>query len=271
MYSPILSIIRILPLFIWTFFCASMQFIFLLFGKKTVFIFYRLFFAGLVKIFGIKLSISGKIKKENVLYVSNHVSYIDIFLLGSLLDAFFVAKSEISKWPFISTLCRLGKTIFIDRESRFKAKNQVSIIKNNLKKGNNIILFPEGTSSDGKKVLPFKSSLLGTVEIDPRKNFFLQPVSITYIKLDGIPVDNKFRPFFAWFGKMDLIPHAWKFLGLGLSEVKITFHEEKEFSSFLNRKEATKYSFDCIASQVAENYKSVEVESKIKLYEFKYL
>ena len=124
-----------------------MQFIFLLFGKKTVFIFYRLFFAGLVKIFGIKLSISGKIKKENVLYVSNHVSYIDIFLLGSLLDAFFVAKSEISKWPFISTLCRLGKTIFIDRESRFKAKNQVSIIKNNLKKGNNIIISAGGSTA----------------------------------------------------------------------------------------------------------------------------
>ena len=137
--------------------------------------------------------------------------------------------------------------------------------------GYNVILFPEGTSSDGKKVLPFKSSLLGAIEFDSKNFFLIQPVSITYTKLDGIPVDNKFRPFFAWFGGMDLISHAWKFMGLGVSEVKINFHKAKEFSSFKDRKEATRYSFKCISSQVSENNKSIEIENKIKLYEFKCL
>ena len=88
-----------------------MQFIFLLFGKKTVFIFYRLFFAGLVKIFGIKLSISGKIKKRNVLYVSNHVSYIDIFLLGSLLDAFLLQNLKFQNGHLL--------VLFADLERQF--------------------------------------------------------------------------------------------------------------------------------------------------------
>ena len=70
---------------------------------------------------------------------------------------------------------------------------------------------------------------------------------------------------------MDLISHAWKFMGLGVSEVNINFHKAKEFSSFKNRKEATKYSFECISSQISENNKSIEIENKIKLYEFKCL
>ena len=271
LYSPGLSTLRIFPLVIWTIFCSFMQLFFFSLGKKKFFIFYRLFFKGLTKIFGIKIFYRGNLKKKNVLYVSNHVSYLDIILLASSMDGIFVAKSEISKWPLINKLCKLGKTIFVDRQNRLKAKEQTNFIGNNLKTGYNVILFPEGTSSDGKKVLPFKSSLFGTIESQSTKNFFLQPVSITYTKLDGIPVDNKFRPFFAWFGGMDLLSHAWKFMGLGVSEVKISFHRAKEFSSFKNRKEATRYSFDCISSQVSENNKSIEVENKIKLYEFKCL
>ncbi len=271
LYSPILSFLRIFPLTIWTIFCSFMQLIFFSLGKEKFFIFYRLFFKGLTKIFGIKIICKGNIEKNNVLYVSNHVSYLDIILLASSVDGVFVAKSEISKWPFINKLCRLGRTIFVERHNRLKAKEQNNFIGKNLNGGYNVILFPEGTSSDGKKVLPFKSSLLGTIEFESKKNFLLQPVSITYIKLDGIPVDNKFRPFFAWFGGMDLISHAWKFMGLGVSEVKINFHKAKAFSSFKNRKEATKYSFECISSQVSENNKSIEIDNKIKLYEFKCL
>ena len=61
------------------------------------------------------------------------------------------------------------------------------------------------------------------------QNFYLQPISISYSKLDGIPLETKFRPFFAWFGNMDLVSHAWKFLGLGFSEVNVNFHEPKNF------------------------------------------
>ena len=266
-----MSLLRLFPLFLWTLFCVFMQIIFFSFGKNKFFVFYKIFFRGLVKIFGIKVNCNGLQEKENVFFVSNHVSYLDIFLLGSLIDGFFIAKSEIKKWPLINNIARLGKTIFVDREKRFKVRDQMNVISETLEKGFNVILFPEGTSSDGTRVLPFKSSLFGVINSSSKKNFFLQPISITYTKLDGIPIDKKFRPFLAWFGGMDLLPHAWKFLGLGLSEVNINFHKSRKFSSFSNRKDATNFSYKCISDQIKNNYSTIETDNKIKLYEFKCL
>ena len=88
-------------------------------------------------------------------------------------------------------------------------------------------MFPEGTSSDGSKVLPFKSSLFSLTELKKFQEYKVHPITISYSKIDGMPVEKKFRPFFAWFGNMDLISHAWKFLGLGFSEVDIKFHAYK--------------------------------------------
>ena len=271
MYSPFLSFLRLFPLIFWTLFCSFMQAVFLLFGKKYFFIFFNIFFKGLVKILNIKLKFHGVPVKRNVLYVSNHISYIDIFILGSCLEGLFVAKSEISGWPLINKLCHLGGTIFIDREKRLNVRHQAEIINSNICSGNNIILFPEGTSSDGKQVLPFKSSLFSPIESKTKKKCFLQSISLTYSKLDNLPLDTKFLPFLAWYGRMDLISHAWKFLGLGECEVIVNFNKEKNFKEFKNRKEAAKFCFNTISEQLSENKKSVEIKEKIKLYEFKYL
>tara|TARA_B100000886_G_scaffold319882_1_gene260930 strand:+ start:853 stop:1602 length:750 start_codon:yes stop_codon:yes gene_type:complete len=248
-----------------------LQVIFAFFGRRYFFIFFKIFFKGLVKIMDIKVKFLGIPEKKNVLYVSNHISYIDIFILGSCLEGFFVAKSEISEWPLINKLCNLGGTIFIDRENRFSVKRQAELINSNICSGNNIILFPEGTSSDGKQVLPFKSSLFSVLELNNNKNCLLQSISITYSKLDNLPIDTNFLPFLAWFGKMDFITHIWKFLGLGNSEVIVNFNKGKKFSVFKDRKEAAKLCFDLISKQASDNKKSVEVENQIKLYEFKYL
>ena len=234
--------------------------------------FYKIFFKGLVKIFGIKVNIKGRQSKKNVLFVSNHISYLDIFVLCSSVDALFIAKSEIDSWPFINKMCALGRTIFVNRNDIIKVKGQMSRITSTLKTGYSVILFPEGTSSDGSKVLPFKTSLLGVIEDQDKdkysEEFYLQPISISYGKLDGIPIEIKFRPFFAWFGNMDLISHVWKFLGLGFSEVNVNFHEPKKFSHFKDRKHAAKYCHDKISSQISSDFQNLEVEKKIRLYEF---
>ena len=230
--------------------------------------FYKIFFKGLVKIFGIKVNIKGKQSKKKVLFVSNHTSYLDIFVLGSNVDGLFVAKSEIDSWPLINKMCALGRTIFVNRNDIRKVKDQMNQITKTLKSGYSVILFPEGTSSDGSKVLPFKSSLLGVIEEKVLEEFYLQPISISYSKLDGIPLEIKFRPFFAWFGNMDLLSHAWKFLGLGFSEVNVNFHEPKKFSHFKDRKQAAKYCHDKISLQISSNFQNLEVEKKIRLYEF---
>ena len=224
--------------------------------------FYKIFFKGLVKIFGIKVNIKGKKSKKNVLFVSNHISYLDIFVLGSSVDGLFVAKSEIDSWPFINKMCALGRTIFVNRNDIIKVKGQMNRITNTLKSGYSVILFPEGTSSDGSKVLPFKTSLLGVIEDKNPEEFYIQPISISYSKLDGIPLEIKFRPFFAWFGNMDLVSHAWKFLGLGFSEVNVNFHEPKKFSHFKDRKHAAKYCHDKISSQISTELSKLRSRKK---------
>ena len=120
----------------------------------------------------------------------------------------------------------------------------MKLIENSMIKGFNVILFPEGTSSDGSKVLKFKSSLFKLIDSENLKDFNLQPISITYNKLDGLPLDKFFRPFLAWFGAMDLLSHAWKFLGLGVSEVNVKFHNSKKFTSFSDRKNACNFCYE---------------------------
>ena len=116
--------------------------------------------------------------------------------------------------------------------------------------------------------MPFKSSLFGLIDSNIKEKFKIQPISIFYEKLDGTPVDRNFRPFFAWFGNMDLLPHAWQFLGLGLSEVKVKFHKPRKFSFFKNRKKAAEYCYNLIATQISKDFQSTEVEKKIRLNEF---
>jgi len=270
LYSPLLSILRIFPVIFWVIFCLPLHIISSSLFKND-FLFYNILFKGLVHLFGIKVKVSGKIEKNNVLFISNHISYLDIFILGSLTKAIFVAKSEIKSWPIINKIAAIGKTIFIDRSEVMKIRNQVEVLSNALKEGKNLILFPEGTSSDGSKVLPFKSSLFGLSDLYSYKKFKIQPISLTYSKLDGIPVERKFRPFFAWFGDMDLVSHAWQFLGLGLSEVNVHYHKSVPLKAFKNRKEASSYCFDIISEQVGINFKNTECQEKIKLYEFKLL
>ena len=99
----------------------------------------------------------------------------------------------------------------------------------------------------------------------------MQPVTLSYNKLDGIPVDLKYRPFLAWFGGMDLFSHAWKFLGLGGCEVDLKFHAPSKFCNFADRKIASAYSFKLISTQIFRNNNSKEVSSKVRLNEFKIL
>ena len=144
------------------------------------------------------------------MFISNHVSYIDITVLGSLVTASFVAKAEISKWPLFGLLARLQRTVFIERIGS-KAARHRDEISERLDRRDNLILFPEGTSDDGNGVLPFKSALFGVAERDAaERSLTLQPVSIAYTRLDGMPLGRALRPNFAWYGDMTLLPHLWE-------------------------------------------------------------
>ena len=164
LYSPLVSFLKLIILIIWTICVSFLQAITSSVSDKFFFFFYSLLFSGLTKIFGVKLKVSGKQKENKVLFVSNHISYLDILMLGSVVKGIFVAKSEIRSWPIINKLCLLGKTIFIERFNPRSVIKQMNLIEKTMIKGFNVILFPEGTSSDGSKVLTFKSSLFKSQE-----------------------------------------------------------------------------------------------------------
>ena len=130
LYSPILSIFRILLLIFWVVVCLTVHFVNAFIFKRDFFTFYNIFFKGLVSIFGIKVKTSGKIDNKNILYVANHISYLDVFILGAFVKGIFVAKSEIKNWPLINKIAALGRTIFVNRSKILSIKEQVKILEN---------------------------------------------------------------------------------------------------------------------------------------------
>ena len=271
LYSPILSTLRLAILIPWILFISSIHLIVSLISKRFFSFFFSLFFKGIINIIGVKVNVSGLQEKRKTLFVSNHISYLDIIVYGSLINTVFVAKSEIKKWPIINKLCTIAKTIFVERNNIRSLRNQISLIEKSLQKDTNVLFFPEGTSSDGSKVLRFKSSLFSIVDSKGLGDFYIQPISLSYNKLDGLPMNKFYKPFLAWFGGMALFSHLWKFLGLGTSEVKVTFHKAKKFSSFSNRKDACLFCYEKISEQLDSDYRSIEINNKLKLYELKFL
>jgi 1-acyl-sn-glycerol-3-phosphate acyltransferase len=185
---------------------------------------------------------------EPTLFVANHTSYLDITVLGGLIEGCFVAKREVAGWPLFGLLAKLQRTAFIDRR-RGAAANERDNIARRLAEGDNLILFPEGTSDDGNRVLAFKSALFAAV--DGRADLPVQPVSIAYTRLDGMPLGRALRPFVAWYGDMDLAPHLFTLLGLGRTTVDVVFHPPIAAAAFASRKELARHCHEAVAGGVA--------------------
>ena len=192
----------------------------------------------ITKIIGLKIDRIGDISKDKkVLFVSNHLSYFDIIILGSLIPGRFIAKSEVASWPIFGFLSKITRTIFIQRD-RKASLEQVRLIKEQLDRYGKLILFPEGTSSDGRRVLPFKTPLFDAAVLT---NSIVQPITIRYTHLNGIPVGYSNRSLFGWYGDMDLGPHLWNALSLGVFTVEVVFHEPIRADQFSNRKKLAVY------------------------------
>jgi 1-acyl-sn-glycerol-3-phosphate acyltransferase len=196
----------------------------------------------LCKLFGIRLTVIGKpVQDRGVLMVSNHTSYFDILALSAAANVSFVAKSQVASWPFFGLLAKLQGTVFIDRERRSSAGEARDLIRKRLEEGDALVLFPEGTSNDGNRVLPFKSALMGAAELEidfdgHAMHVPIQPVSISYVGLYGIPMGREYRPLFAWYGDMDLVPHLWEAVKTGPIDVIVEFHPPLTVESSGGRK-----------------------------------
>jgi len=197
----------------------------------------------LCRLFGIRLVIVGKpIQDRGVLMVANHTSYFDILVLSGAARVSFVAKSEVANWPFFGLLAKLQDTVFVERARRTQVAEVRELIRKRLEEGDALVLFPEGTSSDGNRVLPFKSALMGAVEVNVEEaagahhHALVQPVSVAYVGIHGLPMGREFRPLFAWYGDMDLIPHLWEAVKTGPFDVAVEFHPPMTIDSAGGRK-----------------------------------
>ena len=184
-----------------------------------------IFHRACLRILGVVVEMRGSmIARGPVLFVANHQSYLDILVLGSLVPGSFVSKADVRDWPFFGLLAKLQRSVFVERR-RHQAKENRHEIEGRLAQGDSLILFPEGTSSDGNRVLGFKSALLSVAErAKDSAALPIQPVSVAYVSVNGLPIGRTWRPYVAWYGDMDLARHLWAFARLGSLRVVVEFH-----------------------------------------------
>jgi lyso-ornithine lipid O-acyltransferase len=189
------------------------------------------------------------------LYAANHVSYLEIPVLSGLLDATFVAKSEVADWPLLGLLTKWGRTVYIKR-SAAEAKAQTRMLRERLGRGESLIMFPEGTSTDGSGVVPFKSSLFNIAEtLEPGTNLVVQPVSIAYVRtLDGTPLVGPLTELYCWYGDATLSPHLIRVFGLEGAIVEVRFHEPIPVGEGTSRKDLARRCEAAVAEGIATSH-----------------
>ena len=189
---------------------------------------------------GLKVRIEGAPALDRpLLIVSNHVSWVDIVTLGSVLPVSFIAKSEVGGWPVVKWLARLQRSVFIDRTRRTATVASNSAIAARLASGEALVLFAEGTTGDGITVLPFRSALVGAAReaSGADQPITIQPVAIVYVGFQGLPIDRCRMAEIAWHGDMDLAPHLVSLIEIGAVDAVVAFGTPIAFGPDADRKQ----------------------------------
>ena len=197
-------------------------------------------------IFNIQIDITGDISTDRqTIFVANHLSYADIIALGSFMKASFIAKADVRQWPLFGILAKLSKTVFVER-TRDAAPKAIASLKQAIEENLSLIIFPEGTSTKGIEVYPFKSSLFELfLNKKIKQNLIIQPVTLKLIGVNGHTIRTEAdHDLYAWYGDMTLLPHLW---ALGKSKgahLEIIFHPIRAAANYDNRKT---FAADCHA------------------------
>lgn len=235
--SPLLACARLLLLFSSLIPFTLVQFALTKLGSRHRDAFKRRYYARMCRFLGLRVERRGHVSKvKPTLFVANHISYFDIAALGALVECSFVSRADVRKWPLIGWSAAVQGTIFIERETKGAAEHR-DLVRECLERQENLALFPEGTSGDGVHVLPFKSALFSVAQYRPAgKPLCVQPVSIGYTKLDGVPLGRYLRPLLAWYGDMEFFDHLFCALALGVVTVVVEFHPAVQIDAFDGRK-----------------------------------
>ncbi len=205
MVGNLRMVLRLVLVLAWTLPCMVVQMVLLQLQGNAKVRFAQIYWRGVAFILGLHLTVKGEVTPDRpVVFTANHCTWIDIVALGAVLPGCFVAKGDIANWPFVSWVAKLGRTVFVSR-SKATLEQERDMMSARLAAGDNIILFPEGTTSDGMRVLPFQSSFLVIAQSHAKP--VIQPVTIVYDRLDGLPVQRRDRPVISWYGDMDMASH----------------------------------------------------------------
>ncbi len=193
---------------------------------------------------GIRVRVHGTMEAHRPLMLcANHSSWMDIMVLSSIADVAFIAKIEVRDWPIFGALSKLQKSVFVVREEKRKTGNQASEIAARMADGEIVVLFPEGTTSDGNRLLDVKSSLFGAaamaVPASPTGVVTVQPVAIAYTGVHGLPTGRYHRPLTSWPGDVEMFPHLKDMLRCGAFEVDVCFGEAVRYGPDTKRKDVS--------------------------------
>jgi 1-acyl-sn-glycerol-3-phosphate acyltransferase len=228
-------------------------------GRKWARHFPNWFHRQVCRLVGVRLAIEGRLEPGvPTLIISNHVSWLDIPVISAVAPVSFVAKREVATWPLVGTLARLQRTVFVDRERRLSVGVTASEMRERLAMGDHIVLFAEGTSSDGNGVLPFRSALLASAGLDGREaspatgSLRVQTLAIAYTGLHGMAMDRFQRPLVAWYGDMELAGHLWRLLQSGPLDARVRIGEPLPPDELADRKSLARTSETKVRIDMAE-------------------
>jgi len=234
---------------LWVVLMVPLNFLFKLLRLPKQEVLFLVFHRGCCWIFGLKCRVVGSASKHKPsLYLSNHISYLDIFVLGGLVSGFFVAKSEVAGWPILGALAKVQNTLFIERNSK-KIRGHLQMMAGHFSSRNNLILFPEGTSTEGEHVEPFKSSLFQSIEAS-ETDVCIQPITIAYTRCNDKVMTREIRDQYAWYADMPFASHFFNVMTLGRAEVEVVFHEPVLLNQFATRKECALHCYQQVADEL---------------------
>ena len=218
---------------------------------------------GLVcRLLGVRIRVEGQLaERGSVLLIANHASWLDIPVISAAVPVSFVAKKEVASWPFVSWLAKLQRTVFVDRTRRTSVGSTADEMMGRLATGDNIVLFPEGTSSDGGRVLPFKTSLLAAAKPGRGTSSFsapgneaclVQTLAVVYRRIHGLPIGRADRSVVGWYGDMELPGHVMALLASTPIEATVRLGTPVPLDDFRDRKELARHGENQVRAHLVE-------------------
>ncbi len=208
-------------------------------------------------ILNIKVTVEGdegQLERGGYVIIGNHVSYVDGIVLGSIFPILFVSKREVKGWPVVGQWNTLCGTIFINRQRKELVGSLIEEMSGKLRQEANILLFPEGTSTNGERMLPFQTVPLAA---PLRSRSIIVPTTIAYTSIDDKPISAANRDRVFWYGDMDFISHFWKLLALRSIEVLVTIQPKIECFRYpdtsAGRKKLAEDCYDRVLGRVTED------------------